>query len=141
MRFGGIKKTKRYTYQSAYKDYLEIIPDKSSALTYPQFCKVIPTWCRKLDIKIIHEPYEWKIPYGGGYLRISKNDKGFFYWYWDRANSYCKIKKKRMWSFKAVDGWNDKEIGDTGLKLHYFECKNNPRKAKYDVPIINHRTI
>lgn len=134
-----LQKQKKYTHQSAYKDYCKRVEDKDSILSYKQYDKAIRLFMWKLNREIIVEKYEWKIPSFGGYLRISKNNKGIFFWYWDKINDYCRISKKRLWSFRPVRGWVDKLIGFRGLILHYYACKDDNKKENYNVPIISHR--
>ncbi len=133
-----MKKAQKYTHQSAYKDYVKMVEDKDSILSYKDFDRAIRSFMYKLNREIIVEKYEWKLPFGGGYIRIAKDKRGMFFWYWDRANDYCRIPKKRLWSFRAVRGWQDKLIGSRGLVLHYFACLNNPKVENYSVPRIDH---
>lgn len=132
-------KCKRYTHQSAYKEYAKSVEYPLDFKTYDKFIRLL---MYKLNIKIIKEKYEWKLPNAGGYIRISRDRKGIFFWYWDRSNTYCRLKKKRLWSFKPVSGWfQDYMIGDKGLRRYYTECKQNPKVENYDVPIIRHQKI
>lgn len=116
-----------------------MVQDKDSTLSFKQFDKAIRTFMRKLSRTIIVDKYEWKIPYGGGYLRIAKDKNGMFFWYWDKANDYTRIPKKLFWSFRAVKDWKEKQIGDRGLKIHYFKCKNDRLVEDYSVPRIDHK--
>jgi len=133
-----MKKAQKITHQSMYKDYTKMVEDKDSILSYKDFDKAIKAFMYKLNREIIVEKYEWKMPNGAGYLRIAKDKNGFFFWYWDRANDYCRIPKKHLWSFRAVRGWVDKLIGRTGLILHYYKCKEDKKLEDYDVPRIDH---
>ncbi len=118
-----------------------MVEDKDSTLPFKVYDKAIRLFMWKLNREIIVEKYEWKIPSSGGYLRISKDSRGRFFWYWDRINDYCRIVKKRLWSFRPVRGWVDKLIGQRGLVLHYFACKNDTKKENYDVARISHTKL
>lgn len=129
------KREKVVTAQSLYKDYEELV---KTPLSYKEADVALKLLMRKLSNEIIVNKYEWKIPKSGGFLRISKTKKGHFFWYWDKANDYCRIKKKSLWSFSPCRGWLHKETGKRGLIRHYFECKNDKKREDYDVPIIKH---
>lgn len=83
---------------------------------------------------IIRDHYEFKIPSLGGYLRISISKRGLIFWFWDKSNDYCRLTRKRYWSFEPVVGWKKPvEIGHRGLKKWIMECKVDPYKPKYSV--------
>lgn len=134
-RVQKLGKAQRWTHQSAYKGYSESVKEP---LPPKVFDSVISEFFRKLNREIIVDKYEWKVPYGGGYIRIAKNRWGMFFWKWDRENPYTRLKRKRLWMFKPVVDWKNKLIGSRGLVLHYFACLNNNKVANYDVPNIRH---
>lgn len=135
-----LKKETRYTHQSSYRDYAKRV---KYPLSYKEFDTFIRLLMFKINREIIVNKYEWKLPHFGGFIRISRRkETKFFFWYWDKANDYCKIKKKLLWSFRPVRGqFKDNLIGKKGLIHHYFALKNDKTQIDYDVPIISHRKI
>ena len=131
----GLEKYPKYNYRSTYKDYCKEVKDP---LTYKQYTNVMLKFFKKLSRAIIVEKYEWKLPYGLGYLRIGKTKHGTFHWKWDTNNPYTRLKRKRLWSFKPVTDWQTKEIGERGLMLHIWTTNNDKTVPNYDVNIIRH---
>ncbi len=126
-----------------------MVSKDSTPLSFKEYDRAMKTFFAKLSRTIIVDIYEWKMPFGGGYVRISKHqrrDKNGkiiykrFFWYWDKINEYTRISKKRLWSFKATVGWKGRLIGERGLSNHYMKLKCDPKLENYDVPIIDHRT-
>lgn len=133
----GFKKATRYTHQSAYQEYVK---DVKAPLDYQTYDKAIRLVFKKLCRAIIVDKYEFKIPFRLGFIRIAKNSKGFFFWFWDRMNDFCRLKHRRQWSFTVARGTIHNGMGRKGLTRHYYDLKNNPRVPDYDVPRkINHR--
>lgn len=127
----NMKRLPRFTHQSAYKEYAESV---KMPLPYPAYDVAISQVLKKLSAEIIVNKYEFKMPFLKGFVRISKNAKGFFYWYWDRLNSQCRLKARAQWTFTPARGNIHEPLGVKGLTAHYYSLKNNPRVADYDVP-------
>lgn len=132
-----MEKAAKYTHRSAYKEYREIAG--KSALSFEEWVKIIPDIFWHINRAIIVDLYEWRLPFGGGFIRIAKTKNGYFTFYWDRSGDSCRLKKKRMWTFRECRGWRDKLIGERGLIHHYYALKNDPYKSNYDVPKVSRR--
>lgn len=129
-------KLKTATHQSFYREYKKIAG--KDALDYKTFDAIVKAFFWRLSREIITDKYEWKLPFGGGYLRIAQSTWGKFYHKWDVINPYTRLKRKRIWSFKPVVDWTHKMIGERGLRAWVLECDNDPMKAKYSVSRIRH---
>lgn len=133
----SIKKAVRYNYQTSYKDYCN---DVSNPLPWPDYVFVILGWTTNINRAIFKDGYEWKIPFFGGYLRISKTERGWFYWKWDKQKNSMHLPKAGMWSFEPVEG-KDRDLGEYGLHAYYTKCKNDPKMPPYDVVVKKRKRI
>lgn len=144
-----VTRQKKVTHQSVYKEYCRIVSKDSTPLSFREYDKAMKAFFWRLSRTIIVDIYEWKLPFAGGYVRIAKKERRDkqtnqllyrrFYWYWDVANDYTRLTKKRLWSFQATVGWKDRLIGERGLSNHYMKLKCDNLVENYDVPNIDHR--
>lgn len=145
MQSGKKLKQKRYNYQTAFFDYRR---DVDSPESFPVYASVLRDFFYGLNRSVIVDKYEWKIPFFGGYLRISKKpyktkdgeDKWWYYWAWDKTRNIMHWPKANVWTFQPVEGRcrrrnvGEKDIGAYGLWGHINEMGSN-----YDVMIKKRR--
>jgi hypothetical protein len=130
----------------------------SKKYEYKKYKKVLTTFFYELSRAILYDRYEYKLPYGGGTIRVAKNPPSkkvkkldyahfnktgekrfhlnrhtngyYFFFYWNKKN--CKWPNFNIYKFKVTRG-NDKIIGARGLSKHIKECSENPLVKDYDV--------
>lgn len=130
MRVGS---TAGYSVRTFFKDQLNILGTRACK-DYKTCIGFTEDFYSDLNEEIIKKGYEYKIGSRGGYLRIAKNKRGEFFWYWDTRNQYTQLPHKKLWSFTPVRGWQKPvRIGERGLKKWIFECSRNPKLSKYEV--------
>lgn len=118
---------------------------------------VLFTFFYGLSQLIIYEKYEYKVPFGGGSIRIAKVRLGknrtldykhykatgqkrfhlnrhtngyYFFWYWNTKR--CLYKHSKLFKLIPNRG-NDRVIGARGLSKHINDCSSDPYKKDYDV--------
>lgn len=111
----------------------------------------------ELSKAIIYEKYTYKVPLGGGSIRIVKitgstnktldykyyketgikrfhlnrHTNGFYFkWHW--FTRQCKYTNYKLYKMIPNRG-NDRIIGTRGLARHIKDCSNDPYKKDYDV--------
>jgi hypothetical protein len=142
-----------FTISSAHK--LSKYNKKYNKVRYKE---ILSTFFYELSKSIIYDKLEYKFPYGGGSLRVSKNPSSnkikkldyahfnktgekryhinrhtngyYFFFLWGKGKSYWPNCK--VYKFEVTRG-NDKIIGARGLAKHIKECAENPLVKDYDV--------
>lgn len=141
----NIKKIPRYGYQRAYKDYCaEVV----NPVSWEVFSTFLEDYFYILNREIITRPYEWKIPYSGGYLRIGvklvKDSSGakkreWFYWKWDKVRNTLQWPKASLWMFVPTRGQVKQRhpelenIGQTGLDVHLAIINKDKNAPAYKI--------
>lgn len=138
------KKAVRHNFRTSYNEYRK---ETENPEAWEIYGAVISDFLYEINRAIIIDKYEWKIPFFGGYLRISKKpvhdeNKNFkrwwYYWKWDKTRNSMHWPKVNTWSFKAVEGRckrrraDQEDIGETGLWKHIESLLGN-----YDVLLKN----
>jgi len=141
-----------FTIKSAYKK-----SPYRKKYTLKKYKDVLLTFFYGLSKLIIYDKYEYKIPLGGGTIKIIKVKGGkkrtldykhykatgvkrfllnrhsngyYFMWHWNTRRSMFKHNKL----FRLIPNrGNDGIIGARGLAKHVINCANDPYKKDYDV--------
>lgn len=135
---GPIKKAARFYYQMSYLEYKKEV---ENPVSWDIYCKVLTDFLYEINKAIIVDKYEWKVPYFGGFLRISKKPieiaengevtRWWYYWLWDKSRNIMHWPKSTTWSFKAVEGKRKRrregsiDIGEYGLWKHIEAMRGN----------------
>ena len=129
-----------------------------SKYTLKRYKEILSSFFYELSKAIIYSKLEFKIPFGGGTIRVSKNPASvkfkkidfahfnktgekrfhlnrhtsgfYFFFFWNKTRSYWT--NNRFYKFEVTRG-NDKIIGARGLARHIKECSENPLVKDYDV--------
>lgn len=112
-------------------------------MSWALYNAIIRDFLYEINRAIIVDKYEWKVPFFGGHIRISKKEvkdkegnfvRWWYHWKWDKRRNIMHWPKSSMWTFVPVEGRcarrgvADKDIGEYGLIEHIREMGSN-----YDV--------